>query len=254
MNIPDTKAMFCDSGHQQIPHVKALGHEYAAVRYRNRIDGVEERPPWRLVGIVDGTMLTYEPAPPAGAPLTLQRGQFVIFDHPGQFVVKSQDDQHPFYMSAHMTGGTAFMSRGDPEFVNVIPPQQYRTTYVFFTDPTYPETDLPIVRVKSPAGFAAVKLDCAGELTGWQPVGTSGQYESTHIDLVRGDFVTQNGCDNGRHEITSDQPFGLTVWGWGNHETSQGSGVFSDYVSYAYPGGASIAPITSVVVPPPPPR
>jgi hypothetical protein len=44
----------CDAAHQQIPPVKALGHEYVAVRYRNRYAGVEESPPWHLVGAVTG--------------------------------------------------------------------------------------------------------------------------------------------------------------------------------------------------------
>ena len=122
---------------------------------------------------------------------------------------------------------------------------------MFFTDPTYPETDLVIVRVKGPGGFADVTLDCAGLLSGWQPVGTSGQYEYTRFDLSRHNFEGQSGCDNGRHEITSNVPFGLTVWGWGSAETGQQlSGFYSQYVSYAYPGGASVAPINKVYVPP----
>jgi hypothetical protein len=48
------------------------------------------------------------------------------------------------------------------------------------------------------------------------------------------------GCDNGRHEMTSAGPFGITVWG------------FDNSVSYAYPAGASIKPINSIVVPPVP--
>ena len=57
--------------------------------------------------------------------------------------------------------------------------------------------------------------------------------------------------DNGRREITSSLPFGLTVWGWGSAETGgQLSGFYSQYVSYAYPGGASVAPINEVVIPP----
>ena len=168
--------------------------------------------------------------------------------------MKSQDKEHPFYMAAHMTGceevgGLGGDCRGDPEFVNVVPPAQYLPSYVFFTDPTYPETNLVVVRAKGPSGFADVNLDCAGNLTGWMPVGGGGQYEITRIDLVRHDFQQQGGCDNGRHEIKSNLPFGLTVWGWGTIETSQFS---TQAVSYAYPAGASIQPINQVVVPPDP--
>ena len=241
----------CDSAHQQIPPVKALGHEYVAVRYRNRFDGKEESPPWRLVGAVDGTTLTYEPAPPMGAPLALMQGEVAEFRAAGPFTVKSQGGSYPFYMAAYMTGNDEVSTkedrRGDPEFVNVIPPEQYLTSYVFFTDPTYPETNLVLVRNRVAAGgFRDVTLDCAGVIGGWQPADKSGRFEYTRIDLVRHDFAPQNGCDNGRHEIHSDAPFGLTVWGWG---TAESIGFSSQQVSYAYPAGASLHAINEVVVP-----
>lgn len=250
------KSCCADTGHQQIPPVRALGSEYVGVRYRNRYEGKEESPPWRVVGAVNGTTLTWLPATPPGAPLSLSLGQVVEFAASGPFVVKAQDAQHPFYMSAHMTGAGEFDpdekdGRGDPEFVNVIPPGEYLSSYTFFTDPTYPETNLVLVRTKGKDGkFSDVDLDCAGIVGGWQPVG---EYEYARIDLVRGNFEPQGKCNNGRHEIKSGQPFGLTVWGWGSAATGPmglGSSFYSQYVSYAYPGGASVKPINSVVVPP----
>jgi hypothetical protein len=247
-----------DTAHQQIPPVRALGSEYVGVRYRNRYDGMEEAPPWRVVGAANGTQLTWDPTPPPGAPTTLSLGQLVEFDTNGPFAVRSQDAQHPFYMSAHMTGAGPFDpnmndGRGDPEFVNVIPPGEYMTSYVFFADPTYSETNLVVVRTKGKNGFADVTLDCAGALTGWQPVGAAGAYEYTRVDLVRHNFQPQGGCDNGRREMHSDAPFGLTVWGWGSGETGQMfQGFYTQYVSYAYPAGASVQPINMVVVPPTP--
>ena len=251
LNI-DVADVACDSAHQQIPPVKALGHEYIGVRYKNRY-ATEESVPWRFVGAVDGTTLTYEPTTPMGAPTTLAAGQLAEFWGPGPFIVRSQDDKHPFYLSQHMTGcskywGNSGDCRGDPEFVNVIPPEQYLASYTFFTDPTYPETNLVVVRKKGPSGFADVNLDCAGNLTGWMPLGNSGAYEYTRTNLVTGNFAKVGACDNGRHEMKSAQPFGLTVWGWG----SQASGFNSQAVSYAYPAGASVQPINTVVVPPNP--
>lgn len=241
----------CDSAHQQLPPVKALGSEYVGVRYRNRWPGLEETPPWRVVGAVDGTTLSYEPSAPAGAPTSLSSGQVAEFKSGGPFTVKAQDDKHPFYLSAHMTGCDSLHQspgdcRGDPEFVNVIPSAQYLRSYVFFTDPTYPETNLVVTRTKGATGFKDVELDCAGKLGGWMPVGNAGLYEYTRVDLVTGNFAKQGNCDNGRHEMKSDGTFGLTVWGWG----SAASGAFSSQaVSYAYPAGASVKPINTVVVP-----
>ena len=259
LNI-DVMDTACDSAHQQLFPVPTLGHEYVAVRYRDRFQGGNESTPWRMVGAVDGTTLTYEPGAPNGAPTSLAAGQVATFWTVAPFVVHSQDDKHPFYMSAHMTGADRVDmgsgdARGDPEFVNVLPPQEFLDSYVFFTDPTYPETNLVVVRTKGKSGFADVKLDCAGNLTGWLPVGTGGMYEYTRVDLATGNFGPGvNGCNNGRHEIDSAAPFGLTVWGWGTAATGAGfgSGVYSQYVSYAYPAGASVQPINTVVVPPNP--
>jgi hypothetical protein len=130
-----------------------------------------------------------------------------------------------------------------------VPPGEFLSSYVFFTDPTYPETNLVVIRSKGKDGtFADVSLDCTGVLGGWQPIGS---YEYTRFDLVRHNFAPQGGCNNGRHEIHSASPFGLTVWGWGNAETGNiGTGFYTQYVSYAYLGGANVQPINNVVIPP----
>jgi len=259
LNI-DVNTCCCDSAHQQLPPVRALGIEYTGVRYRNRSDtGPDEAPPWRLVGAVNGTQLTWLPSTPPGAPTVLNLGSIATFMAAGPFIVKSQDSNHPFYMSGHMTGcETIFQAtdcRGDPEFVDVVPSAQWLSSYTFFTDPTYPETNLVVVRQSVKGVFSDVSLDCAGTLTGWKPIDAADTYEYTRIDLVRHDFIQQGNCDNGRHEMTSKAPFGLTVWGWGSAETAgaynipQAPGFFTQAVSYAYPAGMSLQQINQVVVP-----
>jgi hypothetical protein len=252
LNI-DVNTCCCDSAHQQLFPVKTLGNEYVAARYRDRITGTAESTPWRIVGAVAGTTLTYEPAAPNGAPTSLGVGQVGQFSTIAPFIVRSQDDQHPFYMSAHMTGANTVdpsqvYGRGDPEFVNLIPPGEWLSSYVFFTDPTYPETNLVVTRAKGPGGFVDVGLDCLGSLTGWLPIGSSGQYQYTRVDLSTGNFQAVGQCNNGRHEIRSNAPFGLTVWGWGSEATA--GSFYTQYVSYAYPAGASVQPINTVIVPP----
>ena len=231
----------CDSGHQQLPPVQAFGSEYVAVKYRDR-GAAPEDPPWRLMGAVNGTTLTYEPAAPNGAPTALAIGQVALFYAGSPFVVKSQDAQHPFYVSGHMTSqqfmGTDY-GTGDPEFVNLIPPAEWLASYVFMTDPTMANTNLVLTRKAGANGaYADVKLDCLGTVTGWLPIGST-PYQLARVDLVTAG-AGQQGCNNGRHQITSSAPFGLTVWGW------------DQYVSYAYPSGASVQPVNTVVVPPTP--
>ena len=247
----------CDSAHQQIPPVSAMGSEYVIAPYTTRMSSLAlEAEKYRIVGAVAGTTLTYDP-PVTGAPSTLIEGQVVDFEAKGGFTVKAQDVQHPFFVSQLMTGCmvtggsrsgcsqaaiTKFGSccLGDEEYVIVVPPAQFLQKYVFFTDPTYPTTNLVVTREKTKAGFQDVTLDCAGApLTGWTAIGTAGQYEFTNIDLVRGG--TKNGqCDNGPHVATSNGPFGLTVWG------------LDSFSSYGYPAGGNVAPINSVVLPPTP--
>jgi hypothetical protein len=261
MDVP-ISTIRADSAEQMLPPVQALGSEYVAVRYRSRA-AVEESVPWRIVGTVTGTQLAYEPAPPVGAPSSLNAGQWVEFDDPGPFVVRSQDANHPFYLVGYMTGGQPYDGAGDPEFVNVLPPAQYLPRYTFFTDPTYPETNLVVVRVREPTTglMPDVTLDCAGPLAGWQPVGTSGRYQMTRIDLSTGNFQGVGGCDNGVHTITASfagveggavQPrFGVTVWGWGNGITlpadDETNPKFTRWVSYGYPAGANVQPLNTAV-------
>jgi hypothetical protein len=272
MDIPVSRDR-ADSAHQMLPPVRALGNEYLAVRYRSRDTRAEESVPWRLVGAVSGTTLTYEPARPTGAPTTLAARQLAEFNSPGPFVVRSQDAAHPFYFASYMTGGATFGPPpggiGDPEFVNVVSPSQYLPRYTFFTDPTYPETNLVVTRMRDPqtGTFPEVSLDCAGTLGNWRAVGTSGRYEFTRIDLSTGDFVGQNGCNNGVHTMVGSFPvdagasepkIGLTVWGWGNNVTwppdddpavDETNPKQTRWVSYGYPAGANLKRLNSVVVP-----
>lgn len=237
---------FCDHGEQMIPPVQALGSEYVGVPYRPRIP-TELSVSWRIVGTVDGTELTWTPA--VGGPSTLKKGQVVDWDTGTPFHVTSQDSEHPFMIFTYMSGNQllpGLTGIGDPDFVLDIPPQQYLTRYVFFADPTYPETNLVIVRMKSQADmtYKDVTLDCAGAVGGWTQLG---DYQWTRVDLSTGNFKTVNGCSNGAHQISSDAPFGLWVWGWGSPLTNP---VYTQDVSYGYPGGMNVQHINRVVIPP----
>ena len=247
MNTP-MGTIFCDHGEQMVPPVGALGSEYVGVMYRPRGN---EPAIYRLVGAVDMTTLKYLPTPPAMAPNSLNRGQMAEFQSATPFVVTSQDDKHPFEFFTYMSGsGWAPIGKGsygDPDFSVGVPPAQYMSDYVFFTDPTFPETNLVVIRKPtSPNMFADVNLDCMAQpLSGWQNIG---QYQWTRVDLSTGDFANVGNCSNGRHEMKSKGTFGLNVWGWGTPLTM----TFTANVSYSYPAGMNVQTINSVVVPPTP--
>ncbi len=232
--------MWCDHGEQMIPPIRALGSEYVGVMHRPR-NGEDAF--WRLIGVVDGTQLTW--SDDVGGPPTLDQGEVAEWITGAAFTVKSQDDEHPF-MLFNLMSGNAWVpgpeGYGDPDFVLNYSPDQYGNYYVFFADPTYPETNLVIVRKSVNGIFHDVDLDCAGTLGDWTPVGNG--YEWTRIDLITGDFEDVGNCSTGRHEIISDGPFGLWVWGWGTPETS----ITTTNVSYGYPGGMNVQLINDVVI------
>lgn len=240
MNMP-TGVSFCDHGEQMIPPVRALGSRYVGVMYRPRVAN-ETSTYWRLVGAVDGTQLTW--STPVGGPATLNRGESVLFQSGTPFQVKSQDKDHPFALFTYMTSST-FNAEGygDPDFVVSVPPEQYLSEYVFFADPTYPETNLVLVRGRASDGqYKDVVLDCLGTVIDWLPV--DAEFEYARVDLVTGDFAAVGACSTGRHEISSAAPFGLWVWGWGTPLTA----TFTANVSYGYPGGMNVTPINDVIL------
>jgi hypothetical protein len=258
----------CDTAHQSIPAVTALGSEYVVAPYTTRRkDLMPESIPYRFVGMVANTALTYDP-PVSGAPATLGVGAVADFETTLAFTVTSQDSSHPFYVAQVMsgcivTGGSrpgdspdadppggsqgslscfpdaGFMHfdscLGDEEFTNLLPSAQFVSSYLFFTDMTYGTTNLVFVREAGASGFQDVTLDCVGTLSGWQAIGTTDKYEMTNVDLVRAG--QPNGtCVNGPHSATSASPFGLMVWG------------LDYFASYAYPAGGNAAALNSVTV------
>ncbi len=232
----------CDSDHEQIAPIQALGSTYAVVPFEPRPPFTAQNPEsvlYRFTGTVDGTTLTYDP-PVAGAPATLKLGQVVDFETTKVFVVKSQDAQHPFHVALMMSGCTGTNDLGDEDYGQMVPPAQFLSSYVFYSDVTYQTTNFTVVRNKTTQGFQDVTIDCVGTVTGWKPVDSADTEEYAWVDIVKGGVAQHNNCQNGPHTASSKGPFGITVWGEDNA------------ASYGYPAGGNLSTINSVVVPPVP--
>ena len=233
-----------DHGEQMLTPVRALGSEYVAAPHGDRKgDGSADPRIFRIFGAVDGTQLTYDPPSVAGQATVNLGDHFEIRTDGTPFTVHSQDAAHPFSMFTYMSGAgdQGQGGWGDPDFVRLVPPGQYLTHYVFFTDVTYPFTTLTVVREKKDGAFVDVNLECVGVVTGWAPVGTGGNYEMAHVKLVD-HFNAVGSCNNGVHTMDSHGQFGVWVWGWGSEDTSTG------WVSYGYPAGEAVLPINDVVI------
>jgi len=246
MAIPTGMTCCGDTSQTALFPVKAWGREYAVVPHRSRrANEAPEDYLFRVTAAVDGTVLTYEPRAPKDAPSSLAAGQSVMFSSQEPFVVKSQDIEHPFAVFSYMTGeefAQAQGFQGDPEFVPVVPSEQYLGKYVFLVDTTHSNSQIVVVRSRvSGEEFAPVNLDCAGALEEWTPLGASGDYEFSRVWLTKErkpQVVGKGTCGAGRHVIESAGPFAVTVWGT------------DPYASYGYPGGAalrSINPLDRIV-------
>lgn len=243
-----------DSAHQQMSPVHALGFEYVGAGVVSRLATNEpETVVYTLMGVVDGTTLSYDPPMPGVGPATLARGQVATIATKQIFTVRSQDDAHPFVFTQYMSGapdstmskndcgppvmGVSGCSLGDEEWVAPLAPQQFLNRYLFFVDPSYATTNLVITRTKGENGFSPVAIDClGGDVTGWESVGSDGKYEVAQVDLVRGTNPVA-GCNTSRVEASSQGAFGIMVWG-----TDRWS-------SYAYPAGGNAARINDVIIP-----
>jgi hypothetical protein len=211
--------------------------EYAAVPFPSRYPPHDLGSIWRVVGDVDGTVLTYDPATPSGAPTTIDAGGLAIFRTTTPFVVRAQDSAHSFHVSQVMSscsdstgdydagnlygpdGGVTVSCDGNTAIQHTPPLWEYGSHYVFFTDAAYPTTKLVFIRHKTSTGMHDVTLDCAGTLAGWMPIDAEGEYEYTYVALSDGNFMPQvysgGTCDNGSRVADSDGPFSIAVWQWG---------------------------------------
>jgi hypothetical protein len=234
-----------DSAHQQLPHVQALASEYVGPGIPSRKAGfAAESVLYQVVGMVDGTQLSYHPVAPPNAPQNLNLGQVAEFETTQLFTIRSQDDQHPFSFTQYMSGAISphpggclsqCSGLGDEEWINLVAPAQYMRRYVFFVDPTYGVSSLAIVRTQGVGGdFEDVELDCYGVVGGWMPVGNEGLYEVAHLDLYRAGAGV---CAQSQQQAWSIAPFGIIVWG------------VDHYASYGYPAGGNARTLNNLVVP-----
>jgi len=168
----------------------------------------------RIIAGEPGTTLTYDP-PQAGAGTTLANaGDFTELRSNGAyFTVKSEQK---ILVSQYMTGQDAGGGTGDPAMALAVPVEQFRKSYLFHAPTNYTSN---YVDVTVMAGVT-VMLDNQAIPAG-QPVGSEG-WTLTRVQLSNGP------ANDGNHSISASQPFGITVYGYGQ------------YTSYWYAGGLDL--------------
>ncbi len=224
---------------------RVWGSEYVAVRHGDRWEGRPEEPAWRMLGGADDTVLAYEPYKPMGAPDRLAKGELAVFFADAPFVVRSQDEAHRFYFGGTMTA-SAYQrqrhedfepyheSRGTGFSVHVLPTALFEKQYAFFALPSFPEQSVVLVRAR---GGGEVRLDCAGVVGAWEPVGDRFEYTRVRLSGHLYEPVDHAGgrCEAGEHWIESDGAFWGTVWAWGNTDTNAALNRGTQANAYALP-------------------
>jgi len=168
----------------------------------------------RIIATQPNTTVSYEP-PISGAATTLAAaGDFIeIQRHAGDHLITAD---HKVLVAEYMEGQEAGGDTGDPAMTVAVPTDQYRTEYLFHAPTNY---EVNYVNITAPSG-AIVMLDGA-EVSGFTAIGSSG-YSVARLTL-------DNGIGGvGNHKATSTEPFGITVYGYGQ------------WTSYWYPGGLDL--------------
>jgi len=211
--VPYDQTAACDHLEESMFPIATLGSDYIVSAPWIKLNTVKAVMT-RIFAVDEGdTTLTFDP-PNAGWPATIfGRGSFVEIDSDMAFKI-SADKR--ILVAQYMKGQGAGGNTGDPALTLAVPVVQYRNNYLFHAPVNY---DSNFVNVIAP-GDQKVLLDGV-EITGFIPIGSTG-YSTANVQL--------SGTNQGNYNITSEKPFFINVYGYG------------DYTSYWYPGGLNLIP------------
>ena len=209
----------CDHIEESVVPAESLGKDYIITPPVGP-NGAKGAHLVRFYGNRDGTTLNYAPSRPAACPATLAAGEVADCGLvSGSFVVQGNQE---FGVAGFGVGADHYANnadgRGDPDQTVFASALQFRTRYLFLAPDDYEES------------YAVV----TGPITAGPSIdGTP----LTEYEAIEGDYGVWRAAlaKGGSHTLTSVQPVGLQVMGYGS------------YTSYTYPGGLSVG----IIAPPP---
>lgn len=231
--VPDDKVA-CDHTEESLLPAETFGKHYF-VTPPTGPNGDTPGHVVRIYGNFDGTSFTYPNGTPAGAPSSLNAGQWVDLG-----IVKESfevEANQAFAVASFQLGGSLvdpdptnpdepnFDGKGDPSVSLMTAVEQYRTKYVFLAPLNY---DLSYADIVMPLG-ATLTLDGADVAGSPEPIGSG--YGVLRVPLGPG--------NEGAHILVASEPVGLQVLGYGR------------YTSYQFPGGMNLK---TIAPPPEPPK
>jgi hypothetical protein len=225
----DTTACCADHLEHQMLPLAAWGTRYVAAPAASATGSGNDASLWRITGAFDGTELDWDPAPPPGAPTSIDAYESVAFVGELPFVVTATDETKPFAVTQFLLSNQWFgggSRPGDPSMILLPAAEQLQDRYVFLAPQGYASS---VVTVVAPEGID-LELDGTAVAGGsFAPLGLLDGTGYTYAHLP---------IEPGSHRIEGTGAFGIVVSG------------HSPDVSYGYAGGSGVAIIHE---PPPPP-
>jgi hypothetical protein len=212
---------------EQLLPVTALGKEFAVARSPIR----STDPSWtepdivRVVATVDNTMVTTNLPAPYNA-FTLNAREQKTFAATTGFALKSTNavEVSTYLVSQHFvkSGYT-----GDPSQILIPAAEQHRKDYVFLVPGTFDHDYIvlakPVDAMVMLDGFPLAMAEFANCV--WAPIGNVAGIDYEQVTCPAAD---------GRHVVSADKPFGLSVYGYYN------------VGSYAFVGGSDVKIINPI--------
>jgi hypothetical protein len=241
-----TRQCCADHLEQQLYPVDRSGRKYVAALTPQRTRAVkmaggdvtvhEEKEYFKLLGLYEDTMV-HTTLPMPYDVISLDPGTSVVIETTVDFVVTADKPVSfgQFVASQNVTGISFDLPGGDPVFIMVPPVEQWRMGYIFLTPSLY-AFDF-VILVHSPEADVLFDGRPFPPTCRSTPVpGAEAEFVVTRCQLsfpeiVEGsppDNILPGDQDDGVHEILSDYPVGVVVYG------------FDNYVSYGYPGGTDL--------------
>ncbi|MCA9637489.1 MAG: IgGFc-binding protein, partial [Myxococcales bacterium] len=166
----------------------------------------------RVIATEDATALMYDP-PQNGAPAMLAKaGDYAEIAKTGADFEIASDKK--IMVAQYMQGQGAGGNSGDPAMALAVATDQYRSSYLIHAPTNYESN---YVNITAPMG-ATVNLDGMA-VGGFVAIGNTG-YGVARVKL--------NNNGDGNHTFDGNQPFGVSIYGYGQ------------YTSYWYPGGLDL--------------
>ena len=209
--IPDGTTA-CDRLEEQMLPIETLSKQYIVTPPLIPTGGSDPKPHMvRVIATEDNTTLSYDP-PQGAATMLAKAGDYIEIAKSGVDLQITADKK--ILVAQYMQGQDAGGGSGDPAMALAVATEQYRSNYLIHAPTNY---EANYVNITAPMG-AMITLDGA-PVGGFKPIGNTG------FGVAR---LPLNNNGDGNHTLTGDQPFGVSVYGYGQ------------YTSYWYPGGLDL--------------